>query len=176
VYRETTSWDCGPLSNDTLPVAMSLQKEAFHLVAFFLEDGLEADLGGMVDVLALMTTSRLADRRPMLHGIGAKFQRIAVMKLDRWWLLQKRFDDAYNELAAVANNDPNLAQRPTQVDWVDAMLICKALRDEMDQVGQFFDCRKDITGREWDITGREWDIDEFHDRVLMPTFAKWMRL
>ena len=158
-----------PLSSDTLPIAMSLQKEAFHVVAAFLEDGLEADLGGMVDVLALMTTSRLADRRPMLHGIGAKFQRIAVMKLDRWWLLQKRFDDAYNELAAVANNDPNLAQRPTQVDWVDAMLICKALRDEMDQVGQFFDCRKDITEREW-------DIDEFHDRVLMPTFAKWMRL
>ena len=56
------------------------------------------------------------------------------------------------------------------------MLIRKALRDEMDQVGQFFNCRKDITGREWDITGREWDIDEFHDKVLTPTFAKWMRL
>ena len=148
---------------------MSLQKEAFHLVAFFLEDGLEADLGGMVDVLALMTTSRLADRRPMLHGIGAKFQRIAVMKLDRWWLLKNRFDDADNELAAVEHNDPDLEQRPTQADWVDAFCNWKALRDEMDQVGQFFDCYKDITGREWDIDG-------FHDRVLMPTFAKWMRL
>ena len=158
-----------PLSSDTLPIAMSLQKEAFHLVAFFLEDGLEADLGGMVDVLALMTTSRLADRRPMLHGIGAKFQRIAVMKLDQWWLLHKRVDDADNELLAVVNNDPNLAQRPTQADKDDAMRTWKALRDEMDLAGQFFDCCKDITGREW-------DIDEFYDRVLMPTFAKWMRL
>ena len=157
------------LAPSPLPAAMALQKEAFHLVATFLEDGLEADLGGMVDVLAVMTTSRLADRRPMLHGIGAKFQRIAVMKLDRWRLLKNRFDDADNELAAVEHNDPNLAWRPTQADWVDAFCTWKALRDEMHQVEKFFDCCKDITGR--------WFFPfEFHDRVLTPTFAKWMRL
>ena len=152
-----------------MPAAMALQKEAFHLVVAFLEDGLEADLGGMVDVLAVMTASRLADRRPMLHEIGAKFQRIAVMKLDRWWLLQKRVDDADNEYAAMENNDLVFERRPTIVDVVKAMVRAHTLREEMDRVGQFFDCRKDITGREW-------DIDEFHDRVLMPTFAKWMRL
>ena len=125
---------------------MSLQKEAFHVVAAFLEEGLEADLGGLVDVLTMMTTSRLADRRPMLRGIGMKFQHIADTKLDRWLLLQKRVDDADNEYAA-----PQL------------------LREEMDRVGKFFDCCKDITGERWfPLT--------FHVKVLTPTFAKWMRL
>ena len=158
------------LAPSPLPAAMSLQKEAFHLVVAFLEDGLEADLGGMVDVLAVMTASRLADRRPMLHEIGAKFQRIAVMKLDQWWLLHNRVDDAYYEALAVVNNDPNLAEELTQENKDDAVRTWKALRDEMHQVEGFFDCCKDITGREWT------DIDEFYDRVLMPTFAKWMRL
>jgi hypothetical protein len=67
-------------------------------------------------------------------------------------------------------NDPDLAQMPTEADRDDAERIWKALRDEMHQVEKFFDCCKDITGREWT------DIDEFYDRVLMPTFAKWMRL
>ena len=124
---------------------MALQKEAFHLVVAFLEDGLEADLGGMVDVLAVMTTSRLADRRPTLHGIGAKFHRIAVMKLDQWWLLHKRVDDAFYELLAMVN-DPDLAQMPTEADKDDAERIWKALCDEMHQVERFFDCCKDITG------------------------------
>ena len=136
-----------PLSNDTLPVAMSLQKEAFHVVAAFLEEGLEADLGGLVDVLTMMTTSRLADRRPMLRGIGMKFQHIADTKLDRWLLLQKRVDDADNE----------------------SMVRAQLLREEMDRVGKFFDCCKDITGEMWFPL-------KFHDKVLTPTFAKWMRL
>jgi len=136
-----------PRSNDTLPVAMSLQKEAFHVVAAFLEEGLEADLGGLVDVLTMMTTSRLADRRPMLRGIGMKFQHIADTKLDRWLLLQKRVDDADNE----------------------TMVRAQLLREEMDRVGKFFDCCKDITGERWfPLT--------FHVKVLTPTFAKWMRL
>ena len=148
---------------------MSLQKEAFHLVTAFLEDGLEADLGGLVDVLAVMTTSRLADRRPMLHGIGTKFQRIADMKLDEWMTLYNRVDDARNEVLALVNNDPDLEQVPTQADRDDAERTWKVLRNEMDQVEQFFDCCKDITGR--------WLFPfEFHDRVLTPTFAKWMRL
>ena len=126
---------------------MSLQKEAFHVVAAFLEEGLEADLGGLVDVLTMMTTSRLADRRPMLRGIGMKFQHIADTKLDRWLLLQKRVDDADNE----------------------TMVRAQLLREEMDRVGKFFDCCKDITGEMWfPLT--------FHDKVLTPTFAKWMRL
>jgi len=123
---------------------MSLQKEAFHVVAAFLEEGLEADLGGLVDVLTMMTTSRLADRRPMLRGIGMKFQHIADTKLDRWLLLQKRVDDADNEYAQL-------------------------LREEMDRVGKFFDCCKDITGERW-------FPPTFHVKVLTPTFAKWMRL
>ena len=126
---------------------MSLQKEAFHVVAAFLEEGLEADLGGLVDVLTMMTTSRLADRRPMLRGIGMKFQHIADTKLDRWLLLQKRVDDADNE----------------------TMVRAQLLREEMDRVGKFFDCCKDITGEMWfPLT--------FHVKVLTPTFAKWMRL
>jgi len=112
-----------------------------------LEEGLEADLGGLVDVLTMMTTSRLADRRPMLRGIGMKFQHIADTKLDRWLLLQKRVDDADNE----------------------TMVRAQLLREEMDRVGKFFDCCKDITGEMWfPLT--------FHDKVLTPTFAKWMRL
>ena len=153
-----------PRSNDTLPVAMSLQKEAFHVVAAFLEEGLEADLGGLVDVLTMMTTSRLADRRPMLRGIGMKFQRIADTKLDAWITLQNATASAYNEACAVI-----AARQLTEEDRDDTVDTWNTLHDEWDRVGEFFDCCKDITGR-W------WDINEFHDRVLTPTFAKWMRL
>ena len=158
-----------PLSNDTLPVAMSLQKEAFHVVAAFLEEGLEADLGGLVDVLTMMTTSRLADRRPMLRGIGMKFQHIADTKLDRWLLLQKRVDDADNEYAALVDNDVPFALKPSIYVVVEAMVRAALLREEMNRAGKFFDCCKKITGEMWfPLT--------FHDKVLTPTFAKWMRL
>jgi len=126
-------------------------------------------LGGLVDVLTMMTTSRLADRRPMLRGIGMKFQRIADTKLDAWMTLQKRVDDANNELAALENNDLPFELKPSIVVVVKAMVRAQLLREEMDRVGQFFDCCKDITGEMWfPLT--------FHDKVLTPTFAKWMRL
>ena len=105
----------------------------------------------------------------MLHGIGTKFQRIADTKLDEWMTLYNRVDDARNEALALVNNDPDLEQVPTQADKDDAERTWKVLRDEMDQVEQFFDCCKDITGR-W------WHFNEFYDRALKPTFAKWMRL
>jgi len=49
------------------------------------------------------------------------------------------------------------------------MVRAQLLREEMDRVGKFFDCCKDITGEMWfPLT--------FHVKVLTPTFAKWMRL
>jgi len=147
---------------------MSLQKEAFHLVVGFMGQGLEADLGGLNDMLATMTSSRLADRRQILHGIGTKFQRVADMKLYEWDRLHQVVEDAYNEACALVNHDPDLVEEPTQEQKDNAVRTWKNLRERQDRLGQFFNCE--------DITGRSWFMDEFHYRVLRPTFAKWMRL
>ena len=144
------------------------QKEAMHLVVDFMEQGLEADFAGMVDILATMTSSRLADRRPILHRIGTKFQVIAEMKLDEWERLHKRVEDAYNEACAVVNNDPNLVEEPTKEDKDDVVRIWQTLRDKLDRLGQFHNCEG--------ITGDWWLIDSFHYRILAPTLAKWSLL
>ena len=62
---------------------MALQKEAFQLVIGFMMEGLDTKLGGMVDILATMATSRDERRRLVLHGIGIKYQTVAAD-----WLLR----------------------------------------------------------------------------------------
>ena len=62
---------------------MALQKEAFQLVIGFMMEGLDTNLGGMVDILATMATSRDERRRLVLHGIGVKYQTVAAD-----WLLR----------------------------------------------------------------------------------------
>jgi len=167
-----------PLSNDTLPVAMSLQKEAFHLVIAFLEEGVEAGLGGLVDIVATLGTAKLQDRRVILQQIGRKYKAVLASQMvehisnTEWSMF---FVSQVKQLALLVR-----AER-LQLGYNDPYTeLAKALREEIDSAEYVM--LKVAEHSRWfgqeliPDGGTHGSLDEFCNRVLTPTFAKWMRL
>ena len=173
-FNELGLW---PLSNDTLPAIMSLQKEAFHLVVAFLEEGVEAGWGGLVDIAATLGTAKLQDRRVILQQIGRKYKAVLARQMVEHISITE-----WSMYAVSGVKRLELLVRAEQLQWgYDPYTeLFKALREENDFAERA--ALKVAEHSRWfgqeliPDGGTHGSLDEFCNRVLAPTFVKWMLL
>jgi hypothetical protein len=149
---------------------MSIQKEAFHLVVAFLEEGVEVGgLQGLTDIVATLGTAKLQDRQVILRRIGLTYGAVAAAKNSEWWWWENRAADACNEFLAVMNNDPDLEEEPTQEARDSATHRWITLSDQSDRVAK--------ASKEWlgQIGEEGMHFCELY-AIVEPTLAKWASL
>jgi len=193
------------LAPSPLPAAMSLQKEAFHLVIAFLADGAENNLGALVDIVTTFGTAKLQDRRLILRAIGRKYSVVMARKVHEWTNIESERDRAIEDIHLVSRRQ-DMETDPERVEsnWLKICDIDDRINDLNEQRAEismwFGQALIPASGLIWHRNDKgpfggyavcagcdpdenpigcpfcDYCLDDFRTKVLAPTFAKWSSL
>ena len=148
------------------------------MVVAFLEEGVEAGLGGLVDIAATLGTAKLQDRRVILQQIGRKYKAVLARQMVEHISITEWSMDA---VSGVKRLELLVRAEQLQLGYYEPCTdVAKALREENDfakraalevaEHSRWFGQELIPDG------GTHGSLDEFCNRVLAPTFVKWMLL